>query len=1127
MIKRHILSSVGVIGIASGLAATPALASEDNSETEDISLEARGDFAGFRIQQRSIDIDAPIAVLPEFRISETTFEGTVTPPSPELIVRDDVGVDFGDPDNLAPYAVHIFQQRNADGGVFFNCSGSVINPRTILTAAHCLNGSDGPIATTSSESYGLPESGAATTLLIATGQSSAPRLFTYIGDGSGYAEGGVARSTDVVIHPTGNPDNTGLGFPWADIALISVDSPITDVPSLPILLTPLTELTHVLQVGYGTNGTGLTGGTNAGSSFLRRVGENTLGLLGSTGDYIDGVFPALAPSTQVLGFESQVYYWTDFDNPDRTPEQQAGCAFPGDTISCTSLEAVFAIDYFDGDALPLEAGTAPGDSGSPLVADQLAEFPLAIGVLSGGFDFFGLGSAYSDVSFYNPLFPFFEFITENTSYKYVSANEGDGVWSDASRWTQDLDPGFFIQDADGNLVNGIPDGNEPGIFASGPKLGTVLGNDISGNSTAITPGFEGIDTTLPESSVLLGPGSTGFVPQNTDGTPGIAFANPAQYFEVHLNRAGTTTVDLDVEIDQLVIDNSDAAFVLSEPYEFTSIIGVEQFAGNAAIDGTLNAGLYALLGGGLTGNGTINTDVLFNIGGFVSPGDLGSIGTLTVNGNYVQTSGAGLVADIFKRNGRTVESDLLAVNGLAVLDGTLVLVNQRGTPRFGSTFTVLTADEVDGAFADTLLIVNNPTLTAESRVEDGNVIVEIGARRIGRMVGRGSGLQSLGNALDTLRFSGRFAEYAAIFDVIDSASFENFGASLSSLTPVNAFNQQTIANGFSQRFTGQIAQRTLALRGANGAAAGFSSAGNAGFAMGGTAPRKDGQMGFFGTVSGSFLNTNTVDRSTGINAFEEAAFTQAGELTVGADLRVSEGLSLGVAMTNIRNSQTSSGALRPRDDQSRSAAVYAAYQAGNGFADMYFGFSDQEYGTQRASLGDFQSSYSTAIGQTDGEQSFAGLRLGYAVPVAKGFEIGPVVSMDYVRNELGAYSEFGAGQLGLNIQGRTFNSLGAKMGVMSSLDLNVGRTGKITAFGSVAYSRELADTSDVVTASFFGAPDAAFQISNQLDPEWVSINAGAEMQVADNIKAGISVTSDLGRGVLTNNQGRASLTWKF
>lgn len=216
------------------------------------------------------------------------------------------------------------------------------------------------------------------------------------------------------------------------------------------------------------------------------------------------------------------------------------------------------------------------------------DFPIAVAVLSGGFDFFGVPEGYGDISFYNPIYPFFEFITENTAYKYVSAVEGDGVWSDPTRWTQDLDPGFFIDDGTGTLVNGIPTGSEPGIYEAGPKLGPIVGIDISGNSEAPSPfippdGTPNFGSNTPNSSALLGPGSTGFVPQNTDGTPGVTFANPAQYFEVHLNRAGTTTVDMDVEIDKLVIDNDDAGFVLPDAWDFTSLIDVEHLAGTASM----------------------------------------------------------------------------------------------------------------------------------------------------------------------------------------------------------------------------------------------------------------------------------------------------------------------------------------------------------------------------------------------------------------------------------------------------------------------------------------------------------------------------------------------------------------
>jgi len=1119
MNNRKLLSGVGIFALAGALGASPAFANEgsaetasDISDTSDISFrlepgsESEGSdptktsvtgdrvsmtplnsFSGLdTAQYNTNDFNVTIGVDTNFRVARTEDEliGSITDPEQRLLVRDDVGVDFGDPDNVAPYAVQIFIQRNSDGGVFFNCTGSVINPRTILTAAHCVNGSEGPIATISSETYGLPGE-AETTLLIATGQSSADRLFTYIGDGSGYEDGGVASSTDVIIHPTANPDNTGLGFPWADVALIAVDAPITDVPALPLLLTPLTELTHVLQVGYGTNGTGTTGGTNAGSRFLRRVGENMLGLVGSTGDFIDGVFPDVAPATVNLGFESQSYYWTDFDNPDRTPEESAGCTFPGATISCDSLGAVFAIDFFDGDALPGEAGTGPGDSGSPLVADQLAEFPLGIGVLSGGFDFFNLGGTFSDVSFYNPLYPFFEFITENTAYKYVSAVGGDGNWSDGSHWA------------------------------------------------------------------LLGAGSTGFVPQNTDGTVGTAFANPAQYFEVHLNNAGRTTVDLDVEIDKLVVNNADAELFVDGPFSFTVIQDIEQFGGFVEVDGTVNTPFYFLLSGELGGaDGTINTNALLNVAGLVSAGGIGGISSMAINGDFLQTSAGTTWVDFTVDRRRNVTNDTYNISGVALLGGDLVVSTSDRRVRFGSEFTVLSAGEIDGEFDEVFLLGGSPILAATQTIDGGDVVVTITARSIRDLLGRRSSLRSLGSTLDTLR-STRFDQFTALFDVVDNAGIDTLGSTLTSLTPINAFNQTFTANSFSQRFTGQLSQRSLALRGGSRAAGGFSAAGNASFALASGAPVQTGGLGVFGSASGVFLNggqqsgllgngtlgfaQHGINGATsgviGANAFEQASLTQAGELTIGADVAVSEGFSFGVAVSNIRNSQQSTGALTPQEDRSQSVAIYASLSDGGLFADGYAGASDQAFGIERTSQGDFAtdavSAFSNAIGQSEGSQTFGGVRFGYAFDLAKGFEIGPVVSMDYVRSQIGGYDELGAGALGLSVADRSFTSLGAKAGAMASFEIANSEGRSISAFGSVAYARELADTSDVVTAHFFGAADTPFSIANQLDGQWVSVNAGAEMEVGSNMRASISVTSDMGRGALSNDQAQASVSWRF
>ena len=191
------------------------------------------------------------------------------------------------------------------------------------------------------------------------------------------------------------------------------------------------------------------------------------------------------------------------------------------------------------------------------------------------------------------------------------------------------------------------------------------------------------------------------------------------------------------------------------------------------------------------------------------------------------------------------------------------------------------------------------------------------------------------------------------------------------------------------------------------------------------------------------------------------------------------------------------------------------------------GFSRQNLGAERASSGDFALAYTSAQGAAEGRQTFAGMRVGYAIDVASGFEFGPVASVDYVRSNIGGYDEVGAGAFGLSIHGRDFTSVGSRVGLMGALDTRLGRTSTLSAFGSVAYARELADTQDVVTANFFGAPEAPFSIVNELDGDWVSINAGVEMALGNRLSLSASGTSDIGRGVLTNNQGRMTVSWKF
>lgn len=114
-------------------------------------------------------------------------------------------------------------------------------------------------------------------------------------------------------------------------------------------------------------------------------------------------------------------------------------------------------------------------------------------------------------------------------------------------------------------------------------------------------------------------------------------------------------------------------------------------SGQAIVNG-LQTGLTTIgAGGKLSGAGTLaNTTVA----GTVAPGN--SIGTLTINGNYVQTASGVYEAEL-AANG---SADLLRVTGSAALDGTLRLFASAGQYRLGQSYTLLTAGGgVSGRFA--------------------------------------------------------------------------------------------------------------------------------------------------------------------------------------------------------------------------------------------------------------------------------------------------------------------------------------------------------------------------------------------------------------------------------------------
>ena len=624
----------------------------------------------------------------------------------------------------------IIDEQNGFVGL---CTGTLINPRTVIFAAHCVN--DRAANAYGQNSGGQPIGFGFSNNNNAAGNSAFGNWL------SGYQTntGRFMYDANYVAYNPLSLEPNAATFLYGDIALASLDTPAANVPTWALLFSKLAAPAsigasgtgyHVVIDGYGNNGTGITGSVG-GIDFRRRIAENMLGGLASLDHFENFLFGGNSTTNP------QNLYWIDFDDPRR------GTATP---------PSPFDFNAWRDNGLPLEGTTSSGDSGGPLILDAAFARQVVIGVLSGGYSRFFNGQpadSYGTASFYQPLYLYWDWIAANNPYHYASAVAGNGAWTDPTHWVTNLDPSYQIVSG-GVLVNGIP--TNPGgtnvdnsgqfgqaCFQSGGVSDCLdMGSDVetvdfkpigtsgraSGVGHASTTALLGTDedadapstpadapitgNALPVATLLNGlPGATNFVPNNTDGNR--LTLTPPRYFDVTLSATGTTTLSSAATVDRLTVNGAGAGLTIASGGSLTSLMAVNHLAGTVNVNGSLiSVGDYLLFSGVLGGSGSITAPFLTNMLGAITPGTVGTIGTLTVNGNLILTSGSALLLDL----GASGTSDRIAVaattfsgstptNGMASVGGVIGFASASGsTFHAGDTYTILTAQGgVSGAFA--------------------------------------------------------------------------------------------------------------------------------------------------------------------------------------------------------------------------------------------------------------------------------------------------------------------------------------------------------------------------------------------------------------------------------------------
>ena len=478
-------------------------------------------------------------------------------------------------------------------------------------------------------------------------------------------------------------------------------------------------------------------------------------------------------------------------------------------------------------------------------------------------------------------------------------------------------------------------------------------------------------------------------------------------------------------------------------------------------------------GGTLGGFGIVGGNVWNN--GNVAPG--GSIGTLTIRGNYTQTKDGTLTIEIDSKK----KYDVLAVGGQAALDGTLRLVKVGKGPRLkvGDKLKILTAaGGVSGEFS-------------KVRAFDTGTIVEVG------VVYRGNSVTVEGKQGSYSAFAGRnrlTVNQRATARGLDKIAFRHnppkvigylndrplheLPGDFDRVAPDELASVFTIGMSLANVQSLNLQRRTSDLRtGAKGfSAAGYHAAGSGpnysgGYGVAGPsgnegkddkkmfAPTEDNRYGVFLTGVGEWVDVDGDGNARGYDV-------TTGGFTVGLDYKLSPNLAVGVSagyagtgadLTNGGRVFVNGGKL----------GVYGTYFTGGFYVDAAVNGGYNSYDTKRSAL------QGTARGDTDGGELNALLGTGYDWQVGA-LSIGPTATFQYTYVGIDSFTENGS-LAPLNVASQGAESLRTALGFKAAYDWRVGGV-IVKPEIRAAWQHEFGDDSFDVSSSFAGSANSGFTV---------------------------------------------------
>lgn len=517
-------------------------------------------------------------------------------------------------------------------------------------------------------------------------------------------------------------------------------------------------------------------------------------------------------------------------------------------------------------------------------------------------------------------------------------------------------------------------------------------------------------------------------------------------------------------------------------------------AGTLQVNGSnTNSAIVLTSGGTLRGVGTVGATTV-RAGGVIAPGN--SIGTLNVNGAYVQETGGIYQVEV---DPTSSASDRIAVTGTATIqDGAVVNVTRTTAAPYvlGTRYTVLTAtDGVTGTFD----VTGDSALTAfyglASATDATGSYLEVKQTKTIADIATSGNQAAVAEGLDSTGPGS-----AAAAPVLNQQTTEDARMALNQLSgEVYASVQSAMLDSsrvtrdaMNDRLTDTFACATTAPAGTDGSA----SSGDAAAGCSASASRPAGWARFYG-------NWGHLDGDGNANRLD----TSLSGFFIGADMPVLNDWRMGVlaGYSHGRYDQRGSNASAKSDDYH--LGLYGGKQWGAlGFrSGLSYTWHDIKADRSLAVPGfsdRLDASYDAATAQAFGE-------LGYRFDLGRS-SVEPFLNIAYVNQRADGFDENG-GADALHVRSQDMNTGFSTLGLRGKTAFTLNGM-EMSAKATVGWRYAVGDVRPTVTQSFAGG--AAFDISGApIARNQAVVDVGVGARITRNTTVSLSYNGQFASGV--------------